>query len=115
MAVGEVGQVEHLSASVLAFDCQAAALGVDRDDVGGVAVQPIGTVAVASDLHAVARLRFLLGLGERLGVRAAPAVGLPIVRLALVADKPSRSGFGVDAFYGSHFPEGGRPFFPCEV
>lgn len=47
VAVGKVRQVEHVAPPVLALDHHVGAGGVDRDDLGGVSVEPIGAVVVA--------------------------------------------------------------------
>ncbi len=45
--VGEVGEVEHVAAPVLALDDHARALRVDRDHLGGVAIVPLGPIVSA--------------------------------------------------------------------
>lgn len=78
MPVGEVGEVEHLASPVLALDDEARPFRVDRDHLGGLSVEPLGTIVVAGELHPVPGAELLCDLGERLGDIGTPAGGLPV-------------------------------------
>lgn len=85
MPVGEVAKVEHLARPVLALQHQARALWVDRDHPGGLPVEPIGAVVLAGELNAVAGAELQRYLCAGLGHLRAPACGLPVDGLRLVA------------------------------
>jgi hypothetical protein len=57
---------------------------------------PLGPIVVAGELDAVALAELLLDLDERFGLSAAPAGGLPVVRLAALGDKSDGSRLGID-------------------
>lgn len=85
MPVGEVGEVEHLAAPILACNDEARPGVVDRDHLGGLSVEPIRPVVVAGELRPVAGAELLRYLDERLGDIGTPSRRLPV-------DGP---GFGV--------------------
>ena len=54
MTVGEPVQVERLAGAVLLLDGDAALVGVDRDDLGGIAVVAGSGTVVAGELEPIA-------------------------------------------------------------
>ena len=83
VAIGEPVHVERLPGALLLGDGETAVVGVDRDDLGGVAVVAVGGAVVAGELEAVAGAELGLGLGIGFGLIAAPARGRPCDPLAL--------------------------------
>lgn len=83
MAVGEPVHVERLAGVILLLDGDAALVGVDCDDLGGIAVVAGCGAVVAGELEPVAGAELGRDLGIGLGLIAAPSCGRPCHCLAL--------------------------------
>ncbi|WP_457313482.1 hypothetical protein [Sphingomonas sp. UYAg733] len=68
VAVGDAGHIEGLPLAGPGGDDEQTLVGVDRDDLGGAAVDPLGAVVVAGELDAVAGAELLFDLGIGLGL-----------------------------------------------
>lgn len=89
-----MAEVEHVAPPVLALDGHDGAFGVDRDDLGGVAVGRLGAVVVTGELDSAPDSELLFHLDEHLGPGAVPTGGLPFVRFPLVGEEPDGASFG---------------------
>ena len=83
MAIAEALGVERFALSILALDGDIAALPIDPDDAGGVAVETTGPAVVANELYPAAGAELLLDLGERFGLVTTPSSERPANRFAL--------------------------------
>ena len=59
MPIGEAGEVERVLLAVLALDGDAAALRIDPDDAGDIAVVAPRAAVVVGELDAIAGMRDL--------------------------------------------------------
>ena len=108
MPIGEAGEVERFVLAVLALDGDAAALRIDPDDAGDIAVVAPRAAVVAGELDAVAGAQLLFDLDERFGLVAAPSCRRPGDGLALRGGERDRARLGVDALH----PVGASPAQP---